>query len=125
VTKTEGRAHPVFAALIGLTGGFATMAANAAGPIWILYLVALGLPRYAFIGTGAWFFLILNVFKLPFQAGLGNLTPAALAIDLALLPAILVGAGLGILTVKRIDESLFAGLVKGLAVLASLKLLIG
>ena len=47
------------------------MVANVSGPIMVLYLLALRLPKVAFIGTAAWFFLFLNLFKLPFSVGLG------------------------------------------------------
>ncbi len=59
---------------IGITGilaGFTTMVANVSGPIMVLYLLALRLPKVAFIGTAAWFFLSLNLLKVPFSAGLG------------------------------------------------------
>ena len=42
------------------------MLANAAGPIAQLYLLVMGLPKYAFIGTSAWLFLIVNICKIPF-----------------------------------------------------------
>ena len=57
--------------VIGLIAGGATMLANAAGPVVSLYCIAVGLPKFEVVGTLAWFFLIVNVFKLPFSAGLG------------------------------------------------------
>ncbi|MDA7791057.1 sulfite exporter TauE/SafE family protein [Opitutales bacterium] len=51
--------------LLGLLGGMATMLANAAGPIAQFYLLAMKLPKYAFIGTSAWLFLIVNISKVP------------------------------------------------------------
>ncbi|MFW6218009.1 MAG: sulfite exporter TauE/SafE family protein, partial [Verrucomicrobiota bacterium] len=59
--------HPVFIAATGMIGGFATMVANAAGPVAALYFIASGLPKYAYIGTSAWFFMLVNVFKVPFM----------------------------------------------------------
>ena len=50
------------------------MLANAAGPIAQLYLLVMGLPKYAFIGTSAWLFLIVNVCKIPFMIDLGIIT---------------------------------------------------
>ena len=52
-------------ALMGLGGGFFTMIGNAAGPVLTLYLLSMGLPKYTFIGTRAWFFLIVNFLKVP------------------------------------------------------------
>lgn len=116
--------HWLAVAAIGVLGGFATMVANAAGPIWIVYLLAIGLPKFEFVGTGAWFFLILNVFKVPFQADLGNITTASLMLNAATIPAILVGGLLGIFVLKRINQKLFVGIVQWLALAAALRLLL-
>lgn len=113
-----------FAVVIGILGGFTTMVANAAGPVWTVYLLAIGLPKYAFIGTGAWFFLILNTFKLPFQAWLGNITAASLAFDVVMIPAIVVGAVAGIYLVRKLNQEIFRGLVQIMTFIAALHLLI-
>lgn len=60
---TEPKAHPLLAPIMGALGGFATMVANAAGPIMVLYLLAAGLPKMEFIGTSAWYFFVMNLFK--------------------------------------------------------------
>ncbi|MBZ4015538.1 sulfite exporter TauE/SafE family protein, partial [Streptomyces purpurogeneiscleroticus] len=70
--------------LYGLIAGFATMVANAGGPAMSLYLLASGLGMLGFLGTAAWFFFLVNAFKLPFSAGLGLLTPHTLLLDAAL-----------------------------------------
>jgi uncharacterized membrane protein YfcA len=74
-------------AAVGVLAGFTTQVANAAGPIMILYLLAMRLPKLEFIGTGAVFFLCLNLFKAPFMAGLGVITPASLAANALLAPS--------------------------------------
>jgi uncharacterized membrane protein YfcA len=110
--------------LVGMSGGFATMVANAAGPIWIIYLLAMGLPKFELVGTGAWFFLVLNVFKIPLQANLGNITPSSLLFNVLMLPVILVGGWIGIKTLRRINQKLFNNIILVLAGLAALRLLI-
>ena len=45
----------VFAWTMGLTAGVTTMVANAAGPIFVLYALSVGLPKYELVGTGAMF----------------------------------------------------------------------
>lgn len=55
----------------GLTAGFTTMVANAGGPVMSIYLLAAGGSVLGFLGTGAWFFFLVNLFKLPFSIGLG------------------------------------------------------
>ena len=54
------------------------MLVNAAGPVAQLYLLAMALPKYAFIGTAAWLFLIVNVAKVPFMVDLASLIPSGL-----------------------------------------------
>jgi hypothetical protein len=59
-----------FAWTIGILAGAATMLANAAGPVFAIYLIAVGLPKMEFVGTSAWFFFIINLFKVPFSIAL-------------------------------------------------------
>lgn len=113
-----------FAAGIGLLAGVTTMLANAAGPIMVVYLVAMRLPKTAFIGTGAWYFFLLNWFKVPFSADLGLINRQSLAVNLVVLPVIALGAVAGVLIVKRIPQRGFSITVEILAALAAMKLLL-
>lgn len=110
---------------LGLLGGFTTMTANAAGPVMVLYLLYLGLEKKDFIGTGAWLFLFINLFKTPFQWELGSITGPSLLYDLTLVPVILAGFVLGIKIVNLIPQKLFNILVTIMAALSSVKLLFG
>jgi len=121
---TSTPAHIGVVIFTGLLGGFATMVANAAGPIWVIYLLAIGLPKFELVGTGAWFFIILNVFKVPFQINLGNITGPTFMFNLVMLPAILIGAWAGVKTLKRIDQKLFNNVIQWLAAAAAVKLLL-
>jgi uncharacterized protein len=112
-----------FAAAMGFLAGFSTMLANAAGPVGALYLLSVGLPKYAFIGTQAWFFFIVNVIKLPFQANAGLLSASSLAISLPLGLAAAAGAALAPRIVKFIPQKLFEHLMWFFVALAALKLL--
>ncbi|WP_189298821.1 sulfite exporter TauE/SafE family protein [Streptomyces albospinus] len=111
------------ALLFGLIAGFATMVANAGGPAMSLYLLSAGFGVLGFLGTGAWFFLIVNLFKLPFSIGLGLVTPGALALDGLLAPVVVAGALLGRALVHRVDQALFERLVLVFTALSSLDLL--
>ena len=113
-----------FAAFMGLLAGFATMLANAAGPVMVVYLLAHGLPKKEFMGTGAWYFLIVNCLKVPLSANLGLVTPSTLTINACLIPVILVGGVLGILFITRIPQKTFEKAVLLIAALASVNLLI-
>jgi uncharacterized membrane protein YfcA len=106
-----------------MLAGFTTMVANAAGPVMLLYLLALRLPKLAFIGTGAWFFMLVNAFKVPFSLKLGLITTESLAMDAWLLIPMIPGALLGPFLLKRINQKRFEIMVLVFTVLASLRLL--
>ncbi len=94
-----------FAALMGVAGGFTSMVGNLAGSVMALYLLSMRLPKNAFIGTAAWFFLVLNWFKVPFHIFVWKtISWETLFFDLTTLPAIGIGAFLGVLIVKKIPE---------------------
>lgn len=113
-----------FPALAGLAAGFTTMVGNAAGPVMSLYLLAMRLPKNAFIGTSAWFFLIINLVKVPLQIVFWhNISWASFAVDLAVLPAIAAGAWLGLRLVGKIPERAFKVLVLSMTGLSALFLL--
>ena len=107
----------------GLLAGFTTMVANAGGAVMSLYLLAAGYAMLTFLGTAAWFFLIVNVFKVPFSAGLGLITVDSLVLNAVLLPALFLGAFLGRAGVKRLDQAKFSRLVLVFTVVASVNLL--
>lgn len=97
-----------FAAVLGLIGGFTTMIGNAAGPVMSLYLLSMHLPKNIFIGTAAWFFLIINVIKVPFHIFVWEtISVQTLMVDLVSIPAIFVGIILGIKLVKLFPENIF------------------
>jgi uncharacterized membrane protein YfcA len=112
-----------FSAITGVLAGFTTMTANAAGPVMVLYLLAVGLPKLAFIGTAAWFFMLVNAFKVPFSVKLGLISPDSLIMDAALLVPMIPGALLGPVLLKRINQTAFEWMVLVLTVAASIRLL--
>lgn len=103
----SGRAHQLAAALAGIGVGFTTMVANSAGSIMTVYLLLSGVTMLEFLGTGAWFFLVVNLVKVPFGGALGLIRPESLRLDLVLLPAVLAGTALGALVIRRIDRRRF------------------
>lgn len=113
----------VFAWIVGLIGGVATMLANAAGPISTLYLLILGLGKKEFIHTQAWWFLILNILKLPFSASLGLINLGSLSLNAVLLPPLALGFFLGGKLVERIPQQAFAQIVMVFAVCFAIYLL--
>jgi hypothetical protein len=112
-----------FAALTGVLAGFTTMVANAAGPVMILYLLAVGLPKLAFIGTGAWFYMCVNAFKVPFSLKLGLINRESLLVDAILVLPMIPGALLGPVLLNRINQRNFELMALVLTVVAAFRLL--
>ncbi|MFD3915774.1 sulfite exporter TauE/SafE family protein [Streptomyces sp. NPDC058603] len=108
----------------GVLGGFTTMVANAGGPVMSLYLLSAGFRKLGFLGTSAWFFLIVNTSKLPFSVGLGLIDGRTLLLDAALVLFVFPGALIGKACVDRIDQRVFERLVIGATVLGGLQLLL-
>jgi uncharacterized protein len=112
-----------FAPVIGVLAGFTTLVANAAGPLMAIYLLAMRLPKMAYVGTGAVFFLLLNLFKVPFMVDLGLITTDSFEFNLMLAPAVFVGAMLGRKLLPMINQKLFENLALGLSAVAGIRLL--
>lgn len=116
--------HPVFVAGTGLTGGFATMVANAAGPVAALYFIASGLPKYAFIGTSAWFFLLVNCFKVPFMMELGIIDGNSLRFSAAFMFYAVLGAVTAPFLVRWIRQDIFEILIWVFVVIGGVRLML-
>ncbi|MFI6938181.1 sulfite exporter TauE/SafE family protein [Streptomyces sp. NPDC050418] len=108
----------------GVLGGFTTMVANAGGPVMSLYLISGGFRKLGFLGTSAWFFLIVNSSKVPFSVGLGLIDKESLLLDAALVLFVVPGAWLGRKCVERIDQLLFERLVIAATVVGGIQLLV-
>jgi uncharacterized protein len=121
VTTRAGR---VKAGSYGVLGGFTTMVANAGGPVMSMYLLSAGFRKLGFLGTSAFFFLIVNVSKVPFSAGLGLIDGNSLLLDAALAVFVVPGAFLGKWAVTRINQRLFEQLVIAATIVGGLQLLL-
>lgn len=116
--------RPVVAWTAGIAAGFATMTANAAGAVMTLYLSATGIDKRRFVGTNAWFFLIVNLAKVPFSVGLGLMQWRDLERAVLLSPAILAGALVGYWSVNRMSQQRFDTAVLAASALAALALVV-
>ncbi|MDQ0994216.1 sulfite exporter TauE/SafE family protein [Streptomyces sp. V3I7] len=108
----------------GVLGGFTTMVANAGGPVMSMYLLSAGFRKLGFLGTAAFFFLIVNVGKLPFSVALGLIDGRSLILDAALAVFVVPGAFLGKWAVKHINQRLFEQLVIAATIVGGLQLLL-
>lgn len=109
--KKEAETIPhnmIFGSFMGLTGGFATMIGNSAGPVFTLYFLAMRLPKKEFIGTSGWLYLIMNTGKLPLQVIVWkNISLASLYPGLISIPFIALGIFLGIRIVTLFSERVY------------------
>lgn len=97
--------HWGVAASMGILGGFATMIGNAAGPIMSVYLLLMNLPKKSFIGTGAWFFFIINIAKFPLHFFVWEtITTETLLFDLYMVPFLFIGVFTGFKLTTIIPE---------------------
>ena len=113
--------NKLFVANMGLAAGFTTMLGNLAGAFSNIYFLAMRMPKNDFIGTASWVFLVINLFKLPFQIFFWkNITPESLYIDLLLLPSVLIGFWIGVKIVSKIKEDNYRKVVIVLTFLGAL-----
>jgi len=111
-----------FAAIAGFLGGATTMVANAAGPVMMIYLLSMRLPKDQFIGTSAWFFFIVNWIKVPFSVGLGLINADSLVFNAVLAPGVVAGAFAGLYLAKRIPEKAFMIAIQVLTLASAVKM---
>ncbi len=127
-TRAEKLEHAVaqhgiwFAPFTGIMAGFTTQVANAAGPVMIIYLLAMRLPKLEFLGTAAVFFMALNWFKVPFMVHLHMVTVGSLIVNAWLAPAVIAGALFGRSVAMRLPQKLFERIALGLTFVAAAKL---
>ena len=104
--------HLSFAALMGMMAGFTTMVGNLAGVFSNIYFLAIKLPKNEFIGTAAWLFFIINLFKVPFHIwSWGTINLASFQISLSLIPAVILGFMIGVSIVKKIKNDRYRQLI--------------
>ena len=120
----EMAASKLFGPAFGTMGGFTTMIGNAAGPIMSVYLLSMKLPKYLFISTAAWFFLVINYLKLPLQIFFWkNITIQSCLLDLTAIPFVLFGAFVGVKLVAWLPEKNFRMVIIVLTIISTLMLL--
>lgn len=116
--------HPVFVNSLGAAAGVTTMLANAAGPVMTVYLLAHRFGKGDYLGIFTRFFLFMNLFKVPFSAQIGLINGPSLLTNLLLLPAVVLGVGIGWRTVKVMSQTVFEWVVFVFALVAALKLVV-
>ena len=121
----EGPRHSLFVVSTGLAAGFTTMIGNLAGAFSNLYFLAMRVDKNSFIGTAAWIFLIINLFKFPLQVFFWkNITVQSLKIDAMLIPTLALGFGVGIYIVGKIKDEHYRKVVLVLTLAGSILMLL-
>ena len=101
-----------FAIIMGLLAGFTTMLGNLAGAFSNIYFLALRFPKNEFIGTAAWLFFIINLFKFPFHVLMWNtITMESLALNFRLTPFVIIGFILGVRLIKIVKDQQYRKLI--------------
>jgi len=117
--------HWSFASLMGIIAGFTTMVGNLAGAFSNIYFLAVKLPKNEFIGTAAWLFFIINLFKVPFHIWTwGTINWTSFQISLSLIPSVIGGFCLGIFLIKKINNEKYRQLILLLTGLGGLAILL-
>lgn len=115
----------LFASIMGFGAGFTTMIGNLAGAFANLYFLALRFPKNEFIGTAAYMFFFINVFKLPFHIYVWKTIDLdTMMINLWLSPFVILGFFLGFQLVKLISNSFFQKYIIVMTLLSAALLLV-
>lgn len=105
--------------------GFTTMIGNAAGPVMSVYLLSMRKEKMEYIGINAWFFLVVNLQKVPFQIfAWDNINWGSFSLNLLMLPVIGIGALLGIRLVKLFPEKAFRRFIQIVTILSVAMMLV-
>ena len=86
-----------FSSFVALTGGIPAQ----------IFLLPMGLERQLFVGTMSFYFLIINLAKLPFFFDLQLFTSTSIMLSIVVLPILLIGIYLGKLLNKKLSDRLF------------------
>jgi len=100
--------------LYGICAGFATVVANAAGPVMNMYLLTRRLSKEQFVATGAWFFFVVNLAKVPIYIWYGLFSVQSLVFNALMAPVVIVGGFAGLWLIHRVPQRVFEWLVVAL-----------
>jgi uncharacterized membrane protein YfcA len=105
--RDTGKQSTAKAPFYGIAAGFATTVANAAGPVMNMYLLTRRLPKERFVATGAWFFFVVNLAKVPIYSWYGLFSTQSLIFDALMVPAVICGAFLGLWLIRHMPQRVF------------------
>jgi uncharacterized protein len=110
-----------FSVVMGMSTGFTTMVGNQAGGFANIYFLSLRLDKNNFIGTNAWLFLFINLFKLPFHIFVWKtIDYSSLSINVVLVPFLTFGFFIGLFVVQKIADDKYRKMILWLTAAATL-----
>ncbi len=113
-----------FAAATGIAGGFTSMVGNLANAVMAVYFLSVRLPKNIFIGTTAWFFLAMNLFKLPFHLfAWKTIKGETFTLAFTMIPVIFIGAVCGVLIVRQFSERGYRWFIMAMTVISAIGML--
>lgn len=120
---TQVPSHWSFGSSLGVLAGFTTMIGNLAGAVTNIYFLAMRLPKNVFIGTSAYVFFIINIFKIPFHVWVWEtIGIASLKTSFQFLPYLIAGLFIGVKLVKKINDENYRKLILVLTAIGSIVL---
>src|SRR5262249_46188209 len=91
--------------------GFASTIANAAAPVMNMYLLSRKLSKEQFVATGAWFFLVISLAKIPIYSWHHLFSTTSVTFDFFMVPAVIGGAFTGLWVVHRVPQRVFDAMI--------------
>lgn len=111
-------------AVVGGVSGLSSMIGNVSGPIFNVYILSKNLDKQAMVSSIAWFFVFLNLIKLPFHIFVWNtFSGTTILIGLLMLPVVYIGSRIGIKLIQMIQEGTYRSLMILVTALGALNLI--
>ncbi len=96
---------------VGAAAGVTSTLAHAAGPVATMYLLPQQMPKGTYVATTVLFFAVVNLVKLIPYVALGLINTTTLGAGVVLLPAVVLGAVLGLKLHGRVPQRQFTAVV--------------
>ena len=103
--------HPASSVGVGALAGVVSTLSHGAGPLVSLYLLQEKVEKRMLVGTLVFFFLIVNVAKVPAYAAMGFINAQTLRDSIWLVPLIPLGTLAGAWLNRRVPEKPFAAIL--------------
>lgn len=114
-----------FGIFMGFMAGVTTMIGNLAGAFSNIFFLSMRIDKHQFIGTAAYLYFIINLFKLPFHIwSWETINKNSLLIDLYLFPFLGLGLLTGIHLLKRISTTAFRKMILILTAIGAVAILV-